>query len=61
MGKSREYIQEKLHWIFGNVMGIISLILVVAVFGGTYFFVIAPSFISKPLIGPPFLPLDALS
>ena len=59
--KSKEYIREKIHWVLGHVMGIISLILVVAVFGGAYFFIIAPSIASKPFIDYPFLPSDALT
>ncbi|MBU0628767.1 MAG: hypothetical protein KKC75_06260 [Nanoarchaeota archaeon] len=61
MAKKKEFIQEKLHWIWGHIMGIISLILVVAVFGGAYFFIIAPNMVSKPFMEFPFFSADALA
>jgi len=54
-------LREKLHNIFGHFMAIIAVILVVVVFGGAYYFVIAPNLVSKPFIEKPSLPEDALS
>jgi len=42
-------------------MAVISIILVVIVFGGAYYFVIAPNMVAKPFIPNPGLPKDALS
>jgi hypothetical protein len=53
-------LKEKLHWIFGNIMAIIAVILVIVIFGGAYYLVIAPNLVSKPFIEKPFLPEDAL-
>ncbi len=52
--------RDKLHKIFGHIMAIIAIILVIAVFGGAYYFVIAPNMVSKPFIEKPDLPDDAL-
>lgn len=58
--KEKSKLKERLHWISGNIMAIIAVILIVAAFGGAYYFVIAPSLVSKPLIEKPSLPEDAL-
>lgn len=61
MHKRKKFkLKEKLHKIFGYVMAIIAIILVVAVFGGAYYFVIAPNMVSKPFIEKPSLPSDSL-
>lgn len=60
MSKDKPYLSEKLHWIFGHIMAVIAVILVMLVFGGAYFFVIAPNLVSKPFIEKPSLPEDAL-
>jgi len=57
--KSR--LKERLHKIFGHIMVIIAVVVVIGVFGGAYFFVIAPNLISKPFIEKPSLPGDAVS
>ena len=57
---NKSKLKEKLHTIFGHIMAIISVILVVAVFGGAYYFVIAPNLVSKPSIEKPSLPADSL-
>lgn len=54
-------LKERLHKILGYVMVIIAIVLVVGVFGGAYYFVIAPNLVSKPFIPKPDLPEDALS
>ena len=62
MAKTKESkFGEKLHWISGHIMAVISIILVVVAFGGAYYFVIAPNMISKPFIEKPTLPEDGLS
>jgi len=58
---SKEGLGEKLHKIAGHVMAIVAIVLVVAVFGGTYYLVIAPNLISKPFIEKPLLPEDGLN
>jgi len=58
---SRDKLKEKLHKIAGYIMAIIALLLVAVVFGGAYYFVIAPNLISKPLIEKPSLPEDGLT
>lgn len=61
MGKKKRINwREKLHSAFGCTMVIIAVILVVIVFWGAYYFVIAPNLISKPFIENPSLPEDAL-
>lgn len=60
MGKKKFNWKEKLHGFFGYVMVGIAVVLVVVVFGGAYYFVIAPNLISKPFIEKPSLPEDAL-
>jgi len=52
---------EKLHWISGHIMAVISIILVVVAFGGAYYFVIAPNMVLKPFIEKPSLPENGLS
>jgi len=59
--KEKSKLKERLHWISGNIMAIIAVILIIAAFGGAYYFVIAPSLISKPFIEKPSLPEDGLS
>ena len=58
--RKKSNLREKLHKIFGHIMAIIAVILVVAVFGGAYYFVIAPNLVSKPFIEKPSLPEDSL-
>lgn len=53
-------LKERLHKIFGYILATIAIILVIGVFGGAYYFVIAPNMISKPFIEKPLLPDDAL-
>jgi hypothetical protein len=52
--------KEKLHKIFGYAMAAVAVILVIVVFGGAYYFVIAPNMISKPDIPKPEIPENAL-
>ena len=56
----RKKTKEKLHKIFGHVMATVSILLVIIVFGGAYYFIIAPNMVSKPNIPKPSLPDDAL-
>lgn len=58
--RSRDKSKEKWHKITGYIMAIISILLVAVVFGGAYYFVIAPNLISKPFIEKPILPEDGL-
>lgn len=51
---------EGMHGTFGHVLAIIAIILVVVVFGGAYYLVIAPNLVAKPFIEKPSLPADAL-
>jgi len=60
MARRKSKWREKLHGFFGYVMVGIAVVLVVVVFGGAYYFVIAPNLISKPFIEKPSLPEDAL-
>ena len=53
--------KEKLHKLFGYFMAVIAVALVVVVFGGAYYFVIAPNLVSKPFIENPSLPDDVLT
>ena len=56
--KDRAALKEKIHKILGDVMVVIAIVLVVGVFGGAYYFVIAPNLVSKPFIEKPSLPED---
>jgi len=58
--KDRYKLKEKLHKTFGHILAIIAVILVVGVFGGAYYFVIAPNLVAKPFIEQPSLPSDGL-
>jgi uncharacterized protein YneF (UPF0154 family) len=55
-----EKTKERLHKIFGYILVIIAVALVVGVFGGAYYFIIAPNMVSKPLIENPGFGDDAL-
>jgi len=59
--RKKSHLKEKLHWISGHIMAIIAIILIITVFGGAYYFVIAPNLVSKPLIEKPSLPEDGLN
>jgi|SRR3989339_1187750 len=56
----KSHFKEKFRWIFDHILAIIAVVVVVAVFGGAYYLVIAPNLILKPYIEKPALPEDAL-
>ena len=60
MSKEENSFKEKLHKGLGHVMAVIAVFLVLVVFGGAYYLVIAPNLIPKPFIPEPALPEDAL-
>jgi hypothetical protein len=57
---SKTTFWEKVHTVFGHFLVIIAIVLVVTVFGGAYYFIIAPNMISKPVIEQPELPANAM-
>ncbi|HZX44967.1 MAG TPA: hypothetical protein VFF28_04760 [Candidatus Nanoarchaeia archaeon] len=58
MAKSN--LRDKLHYIFGHIMAIVALVIVVIVFGGAYYFIIAPNLVSKPSIEKPAFSENAI-
>jgi len=56
--KDRTALMEKIHKILGHIMVVIAILLIVGVFGGAYYFIIAPNLVSKPFIEMPSLPED---
>ncbi|MBW2988897.1 hypothetical protein KY358_01115 [Candidatus Woesearchaeota archaeon] len=56
MGKSR----GRLHKIIGHILAITAIFIVVIVFGGAYYLVIAPNMVPKPIVEKPVLPEDGL-
>jgi len=58
--RKKSGLWEKVHKVLGYVMAVIAIILVIVVFGGAYYFVIAPNMISKPFIENPPLPEGSL-
>ena len=45
---------------FGVVLAILSLVLVLAVFGGAYYFIIQPQLIKKPFMEKPIIPSESI-
>jgi len=52
---------DKLNKLLGYVMAILAIVIVVVVFGGAYYLVIAPNLVQKPFVEKPTLPSDALA
>lgn len=58
--RKKSSLAEKLHKVLDSVLVVVAIVVVLGVFGGAYFFIIAPGLIPKPFIEEPVLPSDAL-
>ncbi|MBW2974298.1 hypothetical protein KY366_01140 [Candidatus Woesearchaeota archaeon] len=58
---AKRRFREKLHKVIGCILAVIAIVLVIAVFGGAYYLIIAPSMVSKPFIEKPVLSESELS